>query len=363
MSSKAGLQIGPYQLRLPAVQAALSGYSDWPMRVISRRGGAEYTLCEVMIDQHVLSLKDRHRTRRFLKVSEEENPVGGQLMGADPELFGPSAKRLVQSGFHVVDINFGCPVKKAMGRCRGGYHLGQPEVALEIVDRVVQAVGHQVPVTIKMRRGIDDTPESEQSFYRIVEGSVELGVSAFTVHGRTVEQKYIGPSRWSFLTELKSRYPNVTIIGSGDLHSPMACRDMLEQTGIDGLSIARGCIGNPWIFQQFDQLWNEGVLPDPPSVREQREVLALHASLCAEVYREDKAWPQMRKSAIYYSRHHPDWQTVRKAIIAARTRPQFEAVLDQHYGEDRPGQYPEEYALDQHDQRSVDNETPLTCEG
>ena len=362
MSPNSGLQIGPFQLRVPAVQAALSGYSDWPMRVVSRRGGAEYTLCEVMIDQHVLSLKDRHRTRRFLKVSAEENPVGGQLMGADPELFGPSATRLVEAGFHVVDINFGCPVKKAMGRCRGGYHLGQPTVALEIVDRVVQAVGHLVPVTIKMRRGIDDTAESEENFYKIVEGGVSCGISAFTVHGRTVEQKYIGPSRWSFLTELKARFPEVTILGSGDLHSPMACRDMLQQTGIDGVSIARGCIGNPWIFSQFERLWNEGILPEPPSVGEQREVLSLHVSLCGEVYREDKAWPQMRKAAIYYSRHHPDWQIVRKAIIAARTRSDFEEVLDLHYGEDRPGRYPEEYQLDGKGETATDAERPLTCD-
>ena len=113
------LRLGPIELDFPVVQAALSGYSDWPMRVIAKRFGASYSLCEVMLDKFLIELKDRHRTRRFLKVSDEEHPVGGQLMGAVPEDFGPAALKLVEAGFDVIDINFGCPVKKVLGRCRG----------------------------------------------------------------------------------------------------------------------------------------------------------------------------------------------------------------------------------------------------
>ncbi len=106
------LALGQVEVGFPVVQAALSGYSDWAMRVIARRLGASYVMCEVMLDQFLLQVRERQRTRHFLHLSDEERPVGGQLMGAEPEQFAEGAKRLVQAGFDVIDINFGCPVKK-----------------------------------------------------------------------------------------------------------------------------------------------------------------------------------------------------------------------------------------------------------
>src|SRR6478736_6622095 len=152
------LRIGNLEIGFPVVQAALSGYSDWAMRVIARRLGAPYSLCEVLLDQFLLEASHTRKNQGRLRVSDEEHPVGGQLMGANPEDFGPAALRLVAAGFDVVDINFGCPVKKVLGRCRGGYLLGQVDTALEIVSRVREAVPPHVPVTVKMRRGLDDTP-------------------------------------------------------------------------------------------------------------------------------------------------------------------------------------------------------------
>ncbi len=248
------LQIGRHRLDSPAVQAALSGYSDMPMRLISRRLGAPYTLCEVFLDKFILELKPRKRTQRFLQVADEEHPVAGQLMGALPEQFGPAAVRLVEAGFDVIDINFGCPVKKVLGRCRGGFHLGQPEVALEIVSRVRDAVPDRVPVTVKMRRGIDDDLQSRENFLRIFDGAFALGVAAITVHGRTVRQRYDGPSRWEFLRELKQHAGERCLLGSGDLFTAQACIDMLRFTGVDGVTVARGAIGNPWIFAEVRAL-------------------------------------------------------------------------------------------------------------
>src|SRR5688500_13200886 len=117
------LLLGTVQIGFPGVQAALSGYSDWPMRLIARRHGAPYAICEVMLDQFLNALKQRERTRHFLFTSDEEHPVGGQLMGAEPTEFAAGALKLVEAGFDVIDINFGCPVRKVLGRCRGGYHL------------------------------------------------------------------------------------------------------------------------------------------------------------------------------------------------------------------------------------------------
>src|SRR5262249_35761675 len=130
------LRIGAIELDFPVVQAALSGYSDSAMRVIASRLGAPYTLCEVMLDRFVNEVTKGAKARRYMQVSDEEHPVAAQLMGANPEDFGPAAKQLVAAGFDVLDINFGCPVKKVLGRQRGGYLLGQVETALEIVARV-----------------------------------------------------------------------------------------------------------------------------------------------------------------------------------------------------------------------------------
>src|SRR4051812_38859530 len=127
------LRIGGLRLDFPVVQAALSGYSDMPMRLIARRLGAPYTLCEVMLDKFIVELKPRRRNKHFLHVADEEHPTGGQLMGADPTDFAPAALRLVEHGFDVIDINFGCPVKKVLGRCRGGVSFRQTPGGVEVV--------------------------------------------------------------------------------------------------------------------------------------------------------------------------------------------------------------------------------------
>lgn len=334
------LKIGGVTLGFPVVQAALSGYSDWPMRLLARRFGASYSLCEVMLDQFLVSLRDRQRNRHFLYNTAEEQPVAGQLMGAEPEQFAQGAQKLVEAGFAVIDINFGCPVRKVVGRCRGGYHLSQPEVALEIVRRTRDTVPSEVPVTLKMRRGMDDTAESRDNFYQILDGAFAYGVSAITVHGRTVEQKYKGPSRWEFLREVKKHVGDRTILGSGDLFTAADCWRMIEQTGIDGVTVARGCIGNPWIFAQTRALADGQPLPAPPSTHEQAEVMKEHWDLAEQLYGTERVGVMMRKFGIKYSASHPDYIAVRTDFAKIKDRAEWYAVLDKHYSEDRPGVYP-----------------------
>jgi nifR3 family TIM-barrel protein len=334
------LSIGPLRLDFPVVQAALSGYSDMPMRLIARRLGAPYTLCEVMLDKFIVQLKPRRRNRHFLEVHDEEHPTGGQLMGADPEVFAPAALRLVESGFDVIDINFGCPVKKVLGRCRGGFHLSQPTVALEIVRRVRDAVPATIPVTVKMRRGIDDSAESREKFFEIFQGAFELGVAAITVHGRTVTQRYDGPSRWEFLRELKEIAADRVVLGSGDLFSAQACIDMIHYTGVDGVTVARGAIGNPWIFSQARALAAGKPLPDPPSLHEQREVICEHYRLAEELYGVDRCLPDMRKFAIKYARLHPDHIEVREEFCRVEEPGSWRYVLEKWYAADGPGVHP-----------------------
>jgi nifR3 family TIM-barrel protein len=335
------LRIGRVAIGFPVVQAALSGYSDWPMRVLARRHGASYSLCEVMLDQFLVSLKDRKKTQHFLYNTPEEHPVAGQLMGAEPEQFALGAQKLVEAGFAVIDINFGCPVRKVLGRCRGGFHLSQPPVALEIVRRTRDRVPPHIPVTIKMRRGIDDTQESRDRFFEILDGAFEYGIDAITVHGRTVEQRYIGPSRWEFLTQVKQHVgPKRTILGSGDLFSAEDCLRMMRQTGIDGVTVARGCIGNPWIFRQtLALLAGEPPLP-PPTIHEQRDVLREHWALAMELHGEAVAGRSMRKFAIKYARVHPDHLAVRDAFIGVKVNADWQAVLARFYASDGPGRNP-----------------------
>jgi len=334
------LRIGDVAIASPFFQAALSGYSDLPMRVLARRHGASYSLCEVMLDQFLVTLSDRPKTRHFLDIADEEHPVGGQLMGSEPQQFAAGAIKLAEAGFDVIDINFGCPVKKVLGRCRGGYHLSQPEVALEIIDRVRQGVPADRPVTVKMRRGMDDSQESRDNFFRILDGAFARGVAAITVHGRTVKQRYIGPSRWEFLTEVKRHVgPERLIFGSGDLFTAEDCIRMLEQTGIDGVTIARGAIGNPWIFQQVGALWRGEPLPPPPTLGEQAEVIREHYRLCQQTYGEKRAAIMMRKFCIKYSASHPDHEIVRQSLIRVASLGDVEAVLQQHYPPEVPGRY------------------------
>ena len=334
------LEIGGVRLDSPVVQAALSGYSDLPMRVLARRFGASYSLCEVLLDTFVAVMGANRKNLARVAVSDEEHPVGGQLMGANPDDFPPAARRLVAAGFDVIDINFGCPVKKVLGRCRGGYLLSVPDTALEIVSRVRDAVPAGVPVTLKMRRGIDDSPESADKFWTIFEGAFARGVAAITVHGRSVQQRYVGPSNWVFLAEVKRVAGERTVIGSGDLFSAEACVMMLKQTGVDGVSIARGAIGNPWIFRQTLALLAGEPIPPPPSLHEQRDVLREHFRLAEELHGEQLAGRTMRKFAIKYARLHPEYLAVRDAFVAVKVNADWQAVLDRFYAVDAPGRDP-----------------------
>jgi nifR3 family TIM-barrel protein len=329
------LRIGDLTIGFPVVQAALSGYSDRAMRLLARRMGADYTLCEVMVDRIVIDA--RKKGLRRLELVEQEHPVGGQLMGAVPEEFSAAARRLVSAGFDVIDINFGCPVKKVLGRCRGGYLLSQPETALEIVARVREAVPPAIPVTVKMRRGLDDTSLSRDRFFTIFDGAFERGVAAITVHGRTVEQRYVGRSRWEFLKTVKRHAGNRTVLGSGDLFSASDCLAMMRETGVDGVTAARGAIGNPWIFREARALAAGEPLPNPPSLFEQRDVIAEHYRLAEEIYGDQHATRIMRKFGIKYARLHPEYGAVRQAFIGVREPGEWRTVLARWYAEDLPG--------------------------
>jgi tRNA-dihydrouridine synthase B len=328
--NRAMVRIGSLQLDIPVAQAALSGYSDSAMRRIARRCGAPYALNEVVLDRLVLA-KGRKRNR-ILRVADDDHPLGGQLMGAEPEPFAEAAGEMVAAGYDAIDINFGCPVRKVLSRCRGGYLLSEPAAALDIVRRVIDAVGGRRPVTVKMRRGMDETPASGRNFFRILDGALAAGVNAVTVHARTVRQRYVGPSDWSFLARVRRHVRDgVILFGSGDLFSAEDVVRMMDETGVDGVTIARGCIGNPFVFRDCRALLTGRPLPPPPTVAEVREVIAEHFGLAVGVQGEKRAGPIMRKFGVQYARHHPYADQVREAFVRAKTPADWQAVLDRWY--------------------------------
>ncbi|MGA2031037.1 MAG: tRNA-dihydrouridine synthase [Thermoguttaceae bacterium] len=325
------LRIGGLRIDFPVVQAALSGYSDWPMRVIARRLGAPFTFCEVLLDHFILNVTKGSKARRFINVSDEEHPCGAQLMGDTPEQFAPAALKLVEAGFDVVDLNFACPVRKVLSRCRGGYLLSVPDVALEIVARVREALPPRVPLSVKMRRGFDDSPQSRDNFFAIFDGAFARGAAAVTVHGRTVRQGYQGASSWEFLREVKEHAGPRTVLGSGDLFTPQDVLAMFARTGVDGAALARGAIGNPWIFRQIRDL-AAGRPFLPPDLRQQRSVIDEHYRLAEEIYGPERSCNRMRKFGIKYSRLHPQAEQVRAALATVKTPDQWRAALEKWYG-------------------------------
>lgn len=232
--------------------------------------------------------------------------------------------------FETIDVNLACPVKKIKSKARGGHWLAEPDGAIEILEAVRAAVPSEVICTVKMRRSFDDTPEMAANFERIFDAAFAMGYAWATVHARTVEQKYIGPSRWEVLRDLVRRHPDKLIFGSGDVWNVEDVFRMIGYTRVTAVAVARGCIGNPWLFRQARQMMS-GEAPSPPTVAEQRSVLEEHFRLCATLYGERHASKLMRKFGIRFAAHHPAAEDVRKRFIAVGSLEQWRGVLDEHY--------------------------------
>jgi tRNA-dihydrouridine synthase B len=323
------LRIGDLQFDLPVVQAALSGFSDGPMRLIARRHGAPYALHEVMLDK--LVTRPRDVRNKALELDDEDHPVGGQLMGADSTHLAEAAALMATSGFDAIDINFACSVKRVVRRRQGGYLLSKPWTAIEIIQRVRDAVPAGIPVTLKLRRGVDDSAESERNFFRIFDAAFEAGLAAVTVHGRTVKQRYVGPSNWPFIKRVKRRAGVNAVLGSGDLFTAADIVRMFAETGVDGVSVARGCIGNPWVYSEVRALLAGEPPPDPPSVPEQGRVIREHFELSVAAHGPKRAARIMRKFGVKYSESHPHSIPVRDAFVKSKTAHEWLAVLDEWY--------------------------------
>jgi len=333
----------------PFFQAGLAGYSDGAMRLVARRHGCPFCVTEALLDQTLLNGgKGQAKENPDLLAEEcgtgdpeenraaglEDHPIAGQIMGTEPEMMAKAAAMLAGMGYETIDVNFACPVKKIKRRSRGGHFLTVPHEAIEVLNAVRDAVPATVPTTVKLRRAWDDTPEMARNFETIFNAAYELGYAWTTVHCRTVVQKYHGPGRWPFLTDLVRRHPDKLIFGSGDVWEVGDIFRMIEATGVHAVSVARGCIGNPWIFKQARLLMAgvpEAEALAPPTTEEQRAALLDHFELCMALHGERGASRMMRKFGIKFSAHHPDPEAVRQKFIRCKSIADWRTVLHEHY--------------------------------
>jgi tRNA-dihydrouridine synthase B len=248
-----------------------------------------------------------------------------------------NASHVPEASFAVIDVNLACPVKKVSTKARGGHWLAEPVGAIKILEAVREAVPASIPVTVKMRRSFDDTPEMVEAFEIIFEAAYAMGCAWVTVHARTVEQKYVGPSRWDVLRDLCARNPDKLIFGSGDVWGVDDIFRMIDYTGVSAVSVARGCIGNPWIFRQARDLL-AGREPHAPTVAEQRAVLDEHFALLLRLNRgmrqpEFATAKSMRKFGIRFAAHHPQAEQVRLRMIAVNSLNDWQGVLNDWYSQ------------------------------
>jgi tRNA-dihydrouridine synthase len=375
----------------PFFQAGLAGYSDAAMRIIARRHGCPFCVTEALLDRTLLAggrgfdKADLGELHDNIPGGEEDHPLAGQIMGSDPREMAASALKMVEqkarsdkayrklaydaetevaptevsdpgakdvpirgfaqngsasasedvASFEVIDVNLACPVKKIERKARGGHWLAEPDGAIAILEAVREAVPASIPCTVKMRRGFDDTPEMAANVHRILGAAFDMGYAWATVHARTVQQKYIGPSRWEVLRDIVARHPGRLIFGSGDIWNVEDIFRMLAYTGVAAVSVARGCIGNPWIFRQARDMM-AGRTPQPPTIAQQREALRQHFELSLAVTRrfkhgEDATSKMMRKFGIRFAAHHPRGEDVRLRMIAVSSLADWKAVLEEFY--------------------------------
>ncbi|MBN1844467.1 MAG: tRNA-dihydrouridine synthase family protein [Sedimentisphaerales bacterium] len=324
------IRLGHIELAEPVIQAPLSGYSDWAMRRIARRFGAPLTFSGLMLDRSVLHPRAWRQGVYYLDA--DEAPIGGQLLGNDPETMARAARVMQEKGYDLIDINFACPAPKVIARRRGGYLLQQPALAGEIVRQVRGAVS--LPVTLKLRSSFYQGDQEKEHFWRICEQAVAAGVEALIVHGRSVEQRYRDPADWRIIRQVKRRFADTLVFGSGDLHTAEDALERRQDSGADGVIIARGAIGNPWIFPELRALLAGSAKPPPPEPAQVGRIMEDHFDLVLRLHERRKVIAYFRKFCVGYCRRHPRRRRVLPILLAARTEDELREAIRKWFYQD-----------------------------
>ena len=258
-------KIGNVELKNQAVLAPMAGVTDLPFRLLCHEQGAGLLSME-MVSAKAISFHNKN-TESLMEIDKREHPIALQLFGSDPNLISEVAKSIEERPFDILDINMGCPVPKVVNNGEGSALMKNPKLIGEIIEKTAKAI--KKPVTVKIRKGFNDSMVNAVEVARIAEQS---GAAAIAVHGRTREQYYSGQADWDIIRQVKEAV-HIPVIGNGDVTSPEKAKEMLEQTGCDAVMIGRGAKGNPWIFRQIAHYLETGEKLEKPDIEEVKQMM------------------------------------------------------------------------------------------
>jgi tRNA-dihydrouridine synthase B len=314
--------LGNLKLHSNIFSAPLAGCSDYPFRKMVHAFKPGLNFCE-MVKMDALVRHDAG-TFKLLHTDSLIHPIGAQLCGAKLELAADSARILEDLGFDVIDLNCGCPVDKVTKDGSGSGLLKQPWMIGDILDKMIRAV--KVPVTVKIRLGWDDDHIVCEKITQIAE---LVGAKAITIHGRTREQGYSGKARWNYIKNCKDVAKTIKVIGNGDVFTPQDAYDLFNQTGCDGILVARGTMGAPYIFEDIEHFLEYGI----ERHRSQEEILAIfkqHFAFVCDYAEDRKALLDTRRIASWYLKTLPDARDLKEKVFSLKEFDVLRAYIDEY---------------------------------
>lgn len=318
------LRIGNVTFDNNLILAPMAGVTDLPFRFLCREQGCGLSVTE-MVSAKAILYKNKN-TNELLSVSDQEGPVSVQLFGSDPDIMANMAAAIESRPFALIDVNMGCPVPKIVNNGEGSALMKDIKLAEKILTAMVKAV--KKPVTVKFRKGFTEEDCNAVEFARMAESS---GVAAIAVHGRTREQYYSGTADWDIIRQVKEAV-SIPVIGNGDVFKPEDARALIDQTGCDGVMIARGAKGNPWIFSRTLHYLETGELLQPPTPAEISEMILRHGTMQAEHKGETVAMREMRKHMAWYTGGLPHSAKLRNDINKVETMEELRRFVRERIG-------------------------------